>query len=253
MRNLLITMRYDGTAYHGWQVQKNAVTVQQVFQDAVEKLTGVRENVMGCSRTDSGVHAMMYCCNFRTDSQIPCEKMPFALNAYLPDDISVYDCKEVSDDFHARYSCSSKRYIYKIWNSSFRNPFYNDKYLVFPRHLDEKLLDSAAKAFIGTHDFCGFASSGSSVEDTVRTVTHCSVKRIGDEVFFEVEADGFLYNMVRIMVGTILSVAEGKIDGADIPGIINSGNREKAGFTAPAHGLYLKEVNYADKKETKKE
>ncbi|MBQ3150529.1 MAG: tRNA pseudouridine(38-40) synthase TruA [Clostridia bacterium] len=251
MRNLLITMRYDGSAYHGWQVQQNAVTVQQVFQDSIEKLTGVRENVTGCSRTDSGVHALMYCCNFRTNSKIPCERMPFALNAHLPDDISVYDCREVPDDFHARYSCTSKRYIYKIWNTPFRNPFYNGKYLVYPKKLDEEQLDRAAKSFIGTHDFCGFASSGGSVEDTVRTVTYCGVRRCGDEVFFEVEADGFLYNMVRIMVGTVLSVAEGRIDALCIPDIIESKDRERAGFTAPAHGLYLKEVNYGGEKEKK--
>lgn len=253
MRNLLITMRYDGTAYHGWQVQQNAVTVQEVFQNAVEKLTGVRENVTGCSRTDSGVHALMYCCNFRTDSNISCEKMPFALNAHLPDDIGVYDCREVHEDFHARYSCTSKRYVYKIWNTPFRNPFYNDRYLVYPRKLDEELLDRAAKQFIGTYDFNGFASAGGSVEDTVRTVSDCKVYRIGDEIFFEVEANGFLYNMVRIMVGTVLSVAEGKIECDDILKIIESKDREKAGFTAPAHGLYLKEVNYADEKEKKKE
>ncbi len=242
-------MRYDGSAYHGWQVQQNAVTVQQVFQDAVEKLTGVRENVTGCSRTDSGVHALMYCCNFRTDSGISAEKMPFALNAHLPDDIAVYGCSEVSEDFHARYSCTSKRYVYKIWNTPYRNPFCNGRYLVYPKHLDEKELDKAAKAFIGTHDFCGFASAGGSVEDTVRTVTDCSLKRYGDEVHFEVEANGFLYNMVRIMVGTVLSAAEGKIDVNAIPDIIESKDRERAGFTAPAHGLYLKEVNYAEKKE----
>lgn len=245
MRNLLITMRYDGSAYHGWQVQQNAVSVQEIFQNSIESLTGVRENVVGCSRTDSGVHALMYCCNFRTQSMIPCEKMPFALNAHLPDDIRVYGCKEVTEDFHARYSCVSKRYVYKVFNSPFGNPFYNGKYLLYPRHIDEKLLDSQAKAFIGTHDFCGFASAGGSVEDTVRTVTDFSVTRQDDEVFFEVEANGFLYNMVRIMVGTLLSVCEGKIAVGALPEIIESKDREKAGFTAPAHGLYLKEVKYA--------
>jgi tRNA pseudouridine38-40 synthase len=191
MRNLLLTLCFDGTSYHGWQVQKNAPTVQQTFQDAVEKIIGIRENVTGCSRTDSGVHANMFCCHMKTESTIECERFTAALNANLPLDIAVTDCREVALDFHARYSCVSKEYIYKISNTKTRNPFRENRYLRYSYPIDEKLLDSAAKGFLGTHDFCGFSSSGSSVEDTVRTVIHSEVFRNGDEVVFRVEANGF--------------------------------------------------------------
>ena len=244
MRNLLVTMRSDGTHYHGWQVQENAVTVQQTFQDALEKLFGERLPVTGCSRTDSGVHALMYCCNFRTESTIPCEKLPYALNAHLPDDIGVYACKEVPMDFHARYACKGKRYIYKIHNSPFRDPFAMGYACPYRPKLCAELLDAQAKDFIGTHDFAAFAASGGSVEDTVRTVQDACVYRDGETVCFEVQADGFLYNMVRIMTGTLLGIAEGKIPQGDIPKIIDSLDRNRAGVTAPPQGLYLKEVFY---------
>ena len=244
MRNLLVTMRFDGAAYHGWQVQENAVTVQQVFQNALQSLFGSRLPVTGCSRTDAGVHAEMYCCNFRTDSAISCEKIPYALNAHLPDDVGVYACREVPEDFHARYNCREKQYIYRIRNSPFRDPFLMGRALLYARELDEALLYDEAQAFLGTHDFCGFASAGGSVEDTVRTVSRVAVTREGEDVLFSVRADGFLYNMVRIMVGTLLGVAEGKIPPGSIPAILESGDRERAGVTAPPQGLYLQQVFY---------
>lgn len=244
MRNLLVTMRYDGSQYHGWQVQDNAVTVQQTFQDALERLFGQRLPVVGCSRTDSGVHALMYCCNFRTDSAIPCEKIPYALNAHLPDDIGVYACREVPEDFHARYSCKGKRYIYKIHNSPFRNPFAMGYSCSYRPKLDAAFLNEQAKDYIGTHDFAAFAAAGGSVEDTVRTVQASAVYRDGDTVCFEVQADGFLYNMVRIMAGTLLGISEGKIPEGSIPAIIDSLDRSRAGVTAPPQGLFLKEVYY---------
>ncbi|NLB36304.1 MAG: tRNA pseudouridine(38-40) synthase TruA [Clostridiales bacterium] len=244
MRNLLLTLCFDGTAYHGWQVQKNAVTVQQTFQDAVERVIGSRENVTGCSRTDSGVHANMFCCNIKTESSIPSESFVAALNANLPLNIAVTGCREVPASFHARYSCISKEYIYKILNTKIRNPFCENRCLHYPYPLNEKQLDVAAKGFLGTHDFCGFSSAGSAVEDTVRTVIGSEVFRINDEVIFRVEANGFLYNMVRIMAGTLISVAQGKIEATEIPDIVKSCDRNRAGITAPAHGLYLNKVNY---------
>lgn len=240
----MVRMRYDGTHYHGWQVQENAITVQETFQNALEKIFGERLSVTGCSRTDSGVHAMMYCCNFRTESTIPCEKIPYALNAHLPDDIGVYDCAEVPMDFHARYSCRGKRYIYKFWNSPFRNPFQMGYATPYRPKLDADFLNRQAKDFIGRHDFAAFAAAGGSVEDTVRTVEDACVYRDGDLVCFEVQADGFLYNMVRIMAGTLIAVSEGKIAPGSIPQIIDGLDRAKAGPTAPAQGLYLKEVFY---------
>lgn len=244
MRNLLITISYDGSAYHGWQVQKNAVTVQQVFQRAVEKLFCEKTGIKGCSRTDSGVHANMYCVSLKTQKNIPCKNVITGLNTYLPKDIAVTDCREVDHDFHARYSVKSKEYVYRIYNSQIRNPFLKNYALHYRYPIDADYLNNEAQAFLGSHDFSGFCSAKSDVEDTVRNVYSFSVKRMGDEVVFAVEADGFLYNMVRIMVGTLLFVNEGKIKQGELAKVIESKDRKKAGKTAPAHGLYLNKVKY---------
>ncbi len=244
MRNLFLKIQFDGTAYHGWQVQQNALTVQETLQDALEQICSKRDNIVGCSRTDAGVHANMYCCNIRTESPIACEKLVNALNALLPRDIAALECKEVDWDFHARYDCKSKEYIYKIWNSPNKHPFLYGYSLHYKYRLDEAMLDRQAKDFIGTHDFTSFCAAGSSVEDTVRTVMNASVERDGDMLTFRVEADGFLYNMVRIMTGTLLDIAKGKIPQNSIPQIIDSRNRFAAGQTAPAHGLYLNNIHY---------
>ncbi len=244
MVRLLLTIRYDGTAYHGWQVQPNAVTVQQVLQDAVERITGVRSGLTGCSRTDAGVHAEMFCCATDNPTALRGEKLCMALNAVLPRDVAVYDVREVPADFHPRYDALGKRYEYRIYNGRQRHPFYEGRALHVNRPLDEVMLDKAAKDYLGTHDFAAFCASGSSVESTVRTVTHAEVRREGDMVIFAVEADGFLYNMVRIMAGTLLDIAAGKIDKEAIPAILDSLQREQAGNTAPAHGLYLQAVRY---------
>ncbi len=244
MRNLLLTIRFDGTAYHGWQVQENSITVQQTLQDAYEQICGVRDNITGCSRTDSGVHAYKYCCNIRTENDKDCNELVNSLNAVLPQDISVIKCEEVPYDFHARYDCISKEYVYKIWNSPVRNPFMSKYSLQYKYPLDTDMLDRQVKAYTGTHDFAAFCASGSSVKDTVRTVTKAEIKRDGDLVTFTVAADGFLYNMVRIMVGTLLEIASGKIPQDTIPDIINSKDRERAGITAKPHGLFLSDVIY---------
>ena len=244
MRNLLLTISFDGTAYHGWQVQENAVTVQQTLQDAMEHICSKRDNVVGCSRTDAGVHANMYCCNIRTESAIGCEKLVGALNAVLPRDIAALDCKEVDYDFHARYDCKSKEYIYKIWNSPNKNPFLYNYSLHYKYPLDENFLSRQAEAFTGTHYFDAFCAAGSSVEDTRRTVKNACVERDGDMVIFRVEADGFLYNMVRIMTGTLIDISRKKIPADSIEQIILSKNRSVAGYTAPAHGLYLNKIHY---------
>lgn len=244
MRNLLITICYDGSAFHGWQVQKNALAVQQVLQDAIEAVFGERLDVKGCSRTDSGVHANMYCCNFFTDMSISCEGVVMALNTKLPKQIAVLSCREVEQDFHARYNCKSKQYVYKLYNAKIRNPFYADYAYHYRWHIDEDYLNTEAQAFVGTHDFSGFCSSKSDVEDTVRTISSISVKRDGDMVVFTVEADGFLYNMVRIIVGTLIFVNEGKIAQGELAEVIESKCRKRAGKTAPPNGLYLNKVVY---------
>ncbi|MGN0456303.1 MAG: tRNA pseudouridine(38-40) synthase TruA [Acutalibacteraceae bacterium] len=245
MRNILLTISYDGKAYHGWQIQKNALTVQEVFQSSLEKIIGSDFTVKGCSRTDSGVHANMYCINVMTEHRIPAERLKCAMNRFLPPDIAVLKSEEVGLDFHARYSCKSKEYVYKIWNREERNPFLNGYALHYRYSLDEQMLNKAAQAYVGSHDFTSFCTPDKREKgDFTRTVKHFTVTRSGDLVEMRVEADGFLYNMVRIMVGTLLRIAQGKIGENDIPNIINAKNRKAAGPTAPACGLYLNKVNY---------
>lgn len=247
MKNYLFTIMYDGSAYHGWQVQDNAVTVQQKIQDAVEQIFSVRENIVGCSRTDSGVHANMFCFNMRTEKNIDTVKVVRSLNAVLPEDISVLSCEEVRFDFHARYDCVSKQYKYLIWNGKSRNPFYRNRALYYPFELDIEMLNCEAQSFMGTHDFSAFCASGSSVEDMTRTVKGIGFSKNGDLIEFYIEADGFLYNMVRIIVGTLIDIGSGKIEKGKISEIIAGKDRRKAGKTACACGLYLNMVNYKNK------
>lgn len=244
MRNILLTLAFDGTNYHGWQVQKNALTVQQVLQGVIHQIVGQTVQLKGTSRTDAGVHANMFCVSFKTDSSIEVRKLINAINRYLPDDIAVTSGKEVGPDFHARYSAVAKQYIYKIYNAPHRNPFYHKYSLHYKYPLDEDLLNEAAQAFLGRHDFSAFCSAKGKKGDTVRCVRLSRVYREGDMVYFVVEADGFLFNMVRIMVGTLLFVARGRIGKDDIKDIIKSRDRKKAGPTAPPHGLFLNKVYY---------
>lgn len=244
MSRFLITIRYDGYNYHGWQVQNNALTIQEVFQNAVEKVFGERLDVKGCSRTDSGVHANMYCITLDSDMNIDCDNVIMALNTYLPNDVAVYDCKIVDDDFHPRYNCTSKEYVYKIYNGKYRNPFYDRYAFCYKYPLDEEYLNNEVQAFLGTHDYSGFCSVKTDIEDCHRTIKNVKVYRENDIVYFVVEGDGFLYNMVRIMVGTMLFVAQGKIKSGELESVIASCDRKKAGKTAPPQGLYLNKVNY---------
>ena len=245
MARIVLTLRYDGTAYHGWQVQPNGVTVQQVLQDAIEKVTGTRAGVTGCSRTDAGVHAEMFCCAFDTDSPLRGDKLCSALNFHLPRDVSVYAARETEPDFHPRYHARGKRYIYRIWNGPQRHPMYEPYSLWIKKPLDAEALDRMAGDYVGTHDFAAFCGAGSGVQGTtVRTVHTCSVTRRGDLVLFSVEGDGFLYNMVRIMVGTLLEMAAGRMPADGIPAILAGGDRTVAGPTAPAQGLCLDRVFY---------
>ena len=244
MPNLLITLKFDGSSYHGFQVQKNAITVCEQFQNAVEKILEIRYNVKGCSRTDAGVHAEMFCLSMKTDSKIPEANLLRALNTVLPYDIAVTDVRRVPDDFHARYSCISKTYRYIIYNAPHKDPFRPTRVLHYPFDLDASKLNEQAQDFIGEFDFSAFCAVGSSVADTVRIVKSARVFRQGDDVIFEVSANGFLYNMVRIMTGTLLDIAAGRIPQGDIPVIIKSRERKNAGKTAPARGLYLYSVEY---------
>lgn len=244
MRNLLLTISYLGTRYHGFQVQENAVTVAQTLQDAMERVMGNRDDIKGCSRTDSGVHAQMFCVSVKTECKIPCQNLVAALNNQLPPDISVRGCIEVPLDFHARYNCKGKRYEYRIHNAQSKDPFHYKAVYEYKYPLDVPMLDREAQDFVGTHDFSAFCAAKTSVTDMVRTIYRCGVVRQGEEVVFYVEGDGFLYNMVRIMVGTLLAIAGGSITPGSIPAILDSKNRSRAGATAPAWGLYLNRVFY---------
>ena len=245
MRNLKLRLSYDGKHYHGWQVQENAVAVQQVFQEAVAKVMGSCPDIKGCSRTDSGVHALDYCVSMKTEHSIPCHRLVRALNHFLPADMAVLSCEEAPLDFHARYSCTGKEYIYKIWNHPVRNPFGDGYLLHYWYPLDEAVLNEAAKHYLGSHDFTSFCTLDSRDKgDLTRTVTRSEVTRQGDLVTFTVAADGFLYNMVRIMVGTLLRVAQGKFSPEDLPRILEAKDRTAAGPTAPPWGLYLNRVFY---------
>lgn len=248
MKNIALKIMYDGTAYHGWQFQKNAVTVQERMEKVISELTGEDISVTGSSRTDSGVHALEYVLNFKSDTKIPLEKLPYALNHLLRDDsITVISAQVAGDDFNARFSSSGKRYVYKIWNSNIRNPFTSKYTWFFPMKLDIKKMEKAAKHFVGTHDFSAFMAAGGSQKTTVRTIRDIAVIKSPEweeQIEIEVEADAFLYNMVRIIAGTLTDVGLGKIDPDDIPKIIRSCDRKMAGLTAPPEGLFLKKVFY---------
>ena len=246
MRNIALFLKYDGSAYHGWQVQKNARSVAQTLEEATAAVVGHKVHLTGCGRTDAGVHARVYVANFRTDSSIPCDRLPYALNTHLPDDIVVYDAKEVHDGFNAIGSCVRKEYTYQIYNSHIRDPFFVHRAWFYPKHLDEKIMQAAAAQFVGTHDFAAVRSVGTDVKSTVRTVHHFEVERQGDLILLRVCANGFLYNMARAMTGTVVYAAEGKIAPEEIGAILQSGNRTAAGPTVPPGGLYLTQLWYDD-------
>ena len=244
MRNFKVTIWYCGSAYHGWQIQNNSLTIQEIFQKCLSDLLDQPTAVNGCSRTDAGVHAREYVLNFTTDSTITCRGIVFGMNSRLPDDIGVKSCEEVPLDFHARFDCKGKEYEYLIHNSEYKNPFYMNTAYRSWYPIDEKKLDRAAKDFIGEHDFKAMCSAECTKDNTVRTIKSFDVHRQGDMVTFTVSGDGFLYNMVRIMVGTLLFINEGKLEQGDIPRIIQSRDRTKAVRTVPPQGLYLNKVFY---------
>lgn len=252
---LFLRLSYLGTAYNGYQVQGDQPTVQRELTRACAELFGTRCDIVGCSRTDSGVHADMFCATVaergtnELHTSIPAHRIPLALNARLPDDISVYEAMLVDGDFHPRYDVKYKEYVYRIYNSPCRSPFEQGRAWHYPKSIDDEALarmQAAAQHYLGTHDFTSFAAQGAKVAHNVRTVMHARVERRGDVIEFYVAADGFLYNMVRIMTGTLIAVAEGKLTPEQIPGVIAACDRSAAGMTAPAEGLYLHRVVYDD-------
>ncbi|MDE6880858.1 MAG: tRNA pseudouridine(38-40) synthase TruA [Oscillospiraceae bacterium] len=248
MRNIALKLMYNGAAYHGWQVQKTQATVAETLEKALASICGGRVKVTGCGRTDAGVHAERYVANFRTQSRIPCDRLPLAVNTRLPEDIAVREALEVPEDFNAIGSCRKKEYTYRIFNSRIHNPFYVDRAYFYPKRLDEAVMDRAARAFEGTHDFRAVRSVGTETRTTVRTIYYCYVTRNGDLLELKVCANGFLYNMVRAITGTALYAAQGKLAPEDIPAILSSGNRTLAGPTVPPGGLYMTRLWYEDER-----
>lgn len=244
MRNIKVKMSYCGTNYHGFQRQINALAIQEVVESALSKLLNECITIYGCSRTDTGVHALEYFFNFRTEQSIPTNGILRGLNTVLPDDIVIKSCEDVEESFHARYSVVAKEYIYKIYNAPIRDPFYNNLALHYYKPLNVEILNKAGQAFIGTHDFAAFCSTGSDKENTVRTIYDFIMRRAGDEIIILVKGDGFLYNMIRIMVGTLLFINEGKIPVDGINEIILSKDRSRSGKTTKPYGLYLNKVYY---------
>lgn len=242
--NYKVTVAFKGTNYHGFQRQDNLPTVQGTIENAFYKLLGERVTINGCSRTDAGVHANMFVFNVLLNSTINERGIIYGLNGVLPPDIAVLACETAPDDFHARYDCKGKEYVYIIHNSEIKSPFYADSAYRSWYPIDAEKLDTAAKDYIGTYDFKSFCSTACDKEITVRTIFDFSVKRDGDRVFFTVSGDGFLYNMVRIMVGTLLFINDGKLPPDSIPDIISKLDRTCAGKTVPPQGLYLNKVFY---------
>lgn len=244
MKRVLLTISYDGTNYHGWQIQPNAVTVQQILQEGLFKVLGKNTGATGCSRTDAGVHAREFCCHIDCDDNIPKEAFLKGLNSVLPRDISVLSVKDVENDFHARYCAKGKTYVYNIFNSCVKDPFALRYAWSIEKPLDVELMNEFCKKIVGTHDFYGFSSSGRTVEDTIRTVSECFVTKENDLVKLQITANGFLYNMVRIITGTAVDVAFSRIEISQIDDVFNEKCREKAGITAPPNGLFLEKVIY---------
>ncbi|MBQ9748142.1 MAG: tRNA pseudouridine(38-40) synthase TruA [Clostridia bacterium] len=243
MKHLLV-LSYLGTHYCGFQVQPNGATVQAALGAAAERIFAAPCLITGCSRTDSGVHANMYLATVEEHghSRIPDRAVPRAMNTYLPEDISVSRSIPVPDDFSIRRRVAGKEYVYRIWNGAVRDPFLSDRAYFYFRRLDVEAMRRAARLFPGTHDFRAFMASGSDVCDTVRTVSELRIETSGDLVNIYVSADGFLYNMVRIIVGTLIEVSEGRISEERLRRAIAGGHREEAGRTAPPEGLYLNRV-----------
>lgn len=244
MRNIGLQLMYVGTAYHGWQIQKNAVSVEETLEKALEKVVGHPVKCTGAGRTDAGVHARTYVANFRTCSTIPCDRLPLAVNTRLPDDIVVTRAVEVSEDFNAIGSCRKKEYTYRIYNTRIRNAFFVNRAWFYPKRLDEQVMQRAADCFVGTHDFAAVKSVGTDTKTTVRTVYYFDIERQGDLIDCRVCANGFLYNMVRAMVGTVIYAAEGKFPPEAVSDILLGKCRTDAGPTAPPGGLYMTKLWY---------
>ncbi|MGN0746323.1 MAG: tRNA pseudouridine(38-40) synthase TruA [Aristaeellaceae bacterium] len=246
LRRMLLTVEYDGTAYSGWQRQYNGLAVQQVMEEALTRACGERIAVTGASRTDAGVHALGQACHFDTHSAIPPHKYPFVLNTMLPRDIRVHTGREVPPDFHARFMTGGKTYTYRIINSRHGSALKRNTHLHVPVPLDTAPMERAAQTLLGQHDFAAFQASGGTAKTTVRTMRGVSLTHAGDEITFVLEGDAFLYNMVRIIVGTLIEIGHGRRGEDAFLRAYETGDRLALGVTAPPHGLELTKVHYPE-------
>ena len=245
MQNIKLTLEYDGTNYSGWQIQKNTeYTIQGKLQKAFEKINKKPVKVQGASRTDAGVHAMGQVANCILDVDIPIERVPAALNRLLSNDIICKKAETVKMDFHARYDSRGKKYRYRIYNQKLPSVFVRNYSYYYRQEIDLAILKKASQYFVGTQDFASFQASGCAAKNTVKTLESIEVIQKDREIWVEIQGDGFLYNMVRIIIGTLIELSMGKIQITDIKKIISAKDRSKAGFTAPAQGLSLLEVYY---------
>lgn len=246
MRNIKAILEYDGTNYKGFQVQRQVPTVQMALEQALEKLTGEKIKTIGAGRTDTGVHALGQTINFVTDSTIPTERFAIALNSCLPKDIRVLEAEQALPSFHARYSAAWKRYRYLIRFGTGGGVFWRNYALIRSDPIDLGRMQEAAACLAGTHDFRCFCAGGGETKTTIRTITQCRLEKTEAGAYLEVVADGFLYHMVRNIVGTLLQVGCGKRHPGGMPRLLASKDRRQAGPTAPPQGLYLVEVGYPD-------
>lgn len=244
MRNIKLVIEYDGKSFNGWQKQPNKLNIQGEIEKAIGEITGEETELIASGRTDAGVHSLGQVANFKTNSKIDIEKFPYAINSKLKKSIVIKSAEEVPERFHSRYSVHSKTYRYTINNSKFGTALYRDMEYHFPIKLDENKMQEAAKYFEGEHDFKAFKASGTSSKSSVRIIYKAVVKRQDDRVIIEITGNGFLYNMVRIIAGTLVDVGIGKIEPEEIKNIIEEKDRKKAGKTLPARGLCLLEVQY---------
>ena len=244
MRNIKLTIEYDGKEFNGWQKQPNKLNIQGEIERSIKDITGEDVDLIASGRTDAGVHALGQVANFKTDSNIPVEKIPIALNTKLKRSIRILAAEEVDERFHSRYNCKKKTYKYVINNSANGTAIYRNLEYNFSQELNVDKMNEAVKYFIGEHDFKGFKASGTSSKSSVRTIYDAKVYKNGDRVNIELTGNGFLYNMVRIISGTLIDVGIGKILPEEVPDIINSKERTKAGKTLPPNGLYLIKVEY---------
>ena len=244
MRNIKLTIEYDGREFNGWQKQPNKLNIQGSIERAIEEITGEKIDLNASGRTDAGVHALGQVANFKTDSNLPIDKFPIAINSKLKKSIRILNAEEVDDRFHSRLTCKRKTYRYVINNTTIGSAIYRYLETHIPQKLDVNEMSKAVKYFEGEHDFRAFKASGTSSKSSVRTIYEAKVYKIDEKIYIELTGNGFLYNMVRIIAGTLVDVGLGKIKVTDIPDIITQGKRELAGKTLPPNGLYLVKVEY---------